>query len=118
LPGRYDVNAPEQDGDLRAMRKMRELLKPGGLMLMTIPAGHDAVIAPFHRVYGEQRLPRLLEGFQINEQCYWVKDKENCWVSSTRDAALQYVATGGGTDVSHCSYALACFVLSKPMQES
>jgi SAM-dependent methyltransferase len=114
LPGRYDLKTLEQDGDLRAMEKMRDLLVPGGLMLLTVPAGRDSTIVPLHRVYGTQRLPKLIDGFYIDEQHFWVKDNENCWISCKRDAALEYVPTGDGTDPTRCSYALACFVLRKP----
>src|SRR5271165_1591807 len=57
LQGRYGVAAQETDGDLEAMRRFRKLLKPNGRMVLTIPCGRDAAIAPWHRVYGEQRLP-------------------------------------------------------------
>ncbi len=114
LPGRYELDKPETDGDLAAMKKMLALLTPGGLMLLTIPVGRDAVIAPLHRVYGGNRLPKLLDGFEIQEQCYWTKDNANNWHPSTRDAALAFVPTGDGSDPLQCSYALGCFILKKP----
>jgi SAM-dependent methyltransferase len=114
LPGRYELETSETDGDLAAMKKMLVLLKPDGLMLLTIPLGRDAIIAPLHRVYGANRIPKLIDGFAILEQCYWVKDNANCWLSSTREAALAYVPTGDGSDPTKCSYALGCFKLKKP----
>ncbi len=114
LPGRYDLETPETDGDLEAMRKMLALLKPGGLMILTIPVGRDAVVAPLHRVYGPNRLPKLLDGFEILEQCYWVKDAANFWLSSNREQSLAYLPTGDGSDPQRCSYALGCFTLRKP----
>ena len=114
LPGRYDVAAPESDGDLAAMKKMLALLKPGGLMILTIPTGRDAVIAPLHRVYGSIRLPKLLQGFDILEQLFWVKNNENIWLPADREAALAYIPAGDGSDPTHCSYALGCFILKKP----
>ena len=76
------------DGDLAAMRKLRDLAKPGGTMLLTIPVGRDAVFAPLHRVYGEERLPRLLEGWAIEEQEFWVKQADGCWAQVRRSDAL------------------------------
>ena len=111
LTGRYGVSVEETDGDLDAMRKLRTLLKPSGKMLMTIPCGQDTVVVPWHRVYGERRLPRLLEGYRMEEQCYWVKHLDNCWHIADRDSALSYLPTSHAARPSCCSYALACFVL-------
>jgi len=113
LPGRYDVAARENDGDLTAMQKMFSLLKPGGRMLLTIPVGRDAVIAPLHRVYGATRLPKLLQRFNILEQVFWVKNADNVWRTADQHDAMGYIATGDVSDPKRCSYALGCFDLEK-----
>lgn len=87
LAGRYGSQA-RPDGDLEAMRKLRDLIRPGGKMLLTIPVGRDEVFAPLHRVYGEERLPRLLEGWTIEEQEYWVKQADERWAQVGRSEAL------------------------------
>ena len=69
LAGRYG-SPDDADGDLHAMAKMAGLLKPGGDMVLSIPIGRDAVYAPWHRVYGEQRLPQLLERWNVAEESY------------------------------------------------
>ncbi|MBI4236517.1 MAG: DUF268 domain-containing protein [Chloroflexi bacterium] len=104
LVGRYGVTQARPDGDLEAMREMRRLTRPGGLMLLTIPVGRDAVFAPLHRVYGEERLPRLLEGWRIEKEEYWGKDGDNRWVRAERAAAL-------GRVPRRDLYALGCFAL-------
>jgi SAM-dependent methyltransferase len=111
LTGRYGVSEEETNGDLDAMRKLRRLLKPSGKMLLTVPCGQDSVIVPWHRVYGEKRLPELLEGYQIEEQCYWMKQSDNCWHPTDREHAFCYIPTRHPTKATLCSYALACFVL-------
>jgi SAM-dependent methyltransferase len=116
LSGRYGVAEAETDGDLAAMEKFYELLKPTGAMLMTIPCGQDAVIAPWHRVYGHRRLPRLLEGFAPAEECYWVKHEDNRWYPSDRGTALAFEPTSHPNEASRCSYALGCFVLRKEIR--
>ena len=75
LAGRYG-SPDDADGDLRAMSKMAGLLKPGGDMVLSIPVGRDAVYAPWHRVYGEQRIPELLERWEIRQESYWAKADE------------------------------------------
>lgn len=111
LPGRYGVDVAESDGDLRAMRRFYEILNASGVMLMTIPCGQDAVIVPWHRVYGETRLPKLLAGFEIQEQSYWVKHADNRWSPCEREEALAFRPGQHPKDPSLCSYALGCFVL-------
>jgi SAM-dependent methyltransferase len=111
LSGRYGVVAQETNGDLKAMAKLRTLLKPNGKMLMTIPCGLDAVIAPWHRVYGQERLPKLLSGYEVEEQSYWLKYGDNSWYPCNAEAAMSYIPTGHPTIATRCSYALGCFVL-------
>ena len=113
LSGRYGIAAEETNGDLQAMGRFRELLKPTGIMLMTVPCGRDAVIAPWHRVYGEERLPKLLEGFDAADECFWVKRKDNRWHWCNRETAVAFEPTGHPTEAARCSYALGCFVLRR-----
>jgi Caenorhabditis protein of unknown function, DUF268 len=113
LPGRYGVAARESDGDLQAMRKLSELMKPAGVMLMTIPCGRDAAILPWHRVYGEKRLPRLLDGFEVGEESYWVKHQDNRWHGCDRGTALRFVPACHPRFPALCCYALGCFVLRR-----
>jgi SAM-dependent methyltransferase len=111
LSGRYGVVAQETNGDLKAMGKLRTLLKPTGKMLMTIPCGQDAVIFPWHRVYGQERLPKLLSGYEVEEQNYWLKHGDKRWYPCNAEAALSYTPTSHPTTATRCSYALGCFVL-------
>lgn len=104
LAGRYG-SPDEPDGDLRAMGKMAGLLKPGGDMVLTIPIGIDAVHAPNHRIYGEQRLPRLLEHWEIREQTYWAKPRDQRFEPVSREQAL---AERGSASY----YALGLFVVT------
>jgi SAM-dependent methyltransferase len=87
LSGRY--NSPEdEDGDLKTMVKIRELLNPGGEILLTLPVGQDAVFGSLHRVYGPKRLPQLLAGYQILAEEYWIKRDKINWVKVQRAEAL------------------------------
>ncbi len=115
LVGRYGVTVSRPDGDLEAMACLRELMKRGAVMLLTIPIGQDAVFAPLCRVYGAQRLPQLLEGYQVEKQVFWVKDThQNQWVLCDRDTALNFKASAGSWDPLQNVYALGCFVLRRP----
>jgi SAM-dependent methyltransferase len=106
LAGRYG-SADAADGDLDAMAILRDLLAPGARMILTIPVGRDLVCAPKHRIYGTNRLPRLLGGFRVEEEQFWVKDKDaGVWRDTDRETALE---TAG----SATFYSLGLFVLAR-----
>jgi len=114
LSGRYGITREQEDGDLAAIHRLHAALKPGGVMLLTVPCGRDAVFAPLHRVYGTERLPRLIERFELVKQVFWVKSRENRWRLAERDEALDFVATADLENPARCTYALGCFVLCRP----
>jgi SAM-dependent methyltransferase len=87
LGGRYGSSADEE-AEVDAMRRLATLLRPEADALLTLPVGRDAAFPPYHRVYGEQRLPRLLEGFDVVEQEYWAKVDGTLWTPVNRERAL------------------------------
>ena len=99
--------------DLEAMARLRQLMKPDGVMLLTIPVGQDTVFVPFHRVYGKEWLPCLLDNYLVEREAFWVKDQENRWVPCDRETALNFEASVHGGPLQNV-YALGCFVLRKP----
>lgn len=113
LSGRYGMPVSESNGDLTAMQRMADVIKPSGVMLLTIPCGRDNVFSPLHRVYGAHRLPQLLLCFEVGEQCFWVKRATNRWVPCDREVAFSFKATANLENPALCSYALGCFVLRK-----
>lgn len=113
VAGRYGIQTNEDEGDIQVMKKLAEILKPAGLLLMTAPCGKDTVMAPWCRVYGSQRFPRLLAPFAVEKESYWVKDARNRWMSSARETALDFQPIYNSSDAHSCAYALACFVLRK-----
>jgi len=115
LAGRYAVRTQRDSGDLDAMQVMRRLLKPGGLMLLTVPCGRDTLFAPYFRVYGEQRLPQLLCGFTLEKQEFWVKDGADRWGLCERSEALACMPFSDPLYPFYNSYALGCFVLRRPL---
>ena len=106
IVGRYGVNTARPDGDLEAMARLRRLMKAHGTMLLTIPVGRDAVFPPLHRVYGRQRLPRLLDGFTLNSEEFWLKDDRARWVRVPREDAID-------EPPEERLYGLGCFVLTQ-----
>jgi Caenorhabditis protein of unknown function, DUF268 len=105
LPGRYG-STQVRDGDLKSMCKMWELLSDDGIVLLTIPVGRDALYLPFHRVYGRDRLPRLLSRFNVIESRFLTKEPWEPWQVADPDEAIDYRATIQ-------RYALGQFLLKK-----
>jgi SAM-dependent methyltransferase len=103
LAGRY--GSPDNpDGDLEAMAKLADVLKPDGDMVLAIPVGRDAVYAPWHRVYGEERLPLLLERWTVRAESYWAKVGSEKYEPVARDTALSDIG-------SATYYALGLYVV-------
>lgn len=117
IAGRYAVTRPRPDGDLEAMAHLRQLMKPGGVMLLTIPIGQDAVFTPLCRVYGVQRLPRLLDGYTVESKVFWVKDGMNRWTLCDKDTALKFKSSMSSWNVLENTCALGCFVLKRPERQ-
>jgi len=113
VAGRYGIEVDQDDGDLQVMTRLAEILKPEGRLLMTAPCGRDAVLAPWCRVYGAQRLPKLLQSFAVEKEEFWAKNNKNQWVSCSREAALNFLPRNDRFNPHKCAYALGCFVLQK-----
>jgi SAM-dependent methyltransferase len=107
LAGRYSGSRDDVDADIRAMERLAQLLKPGAEMGLTIPVGRDAVFPPLHRVYGQERLPRLLAAFEVVTERYLAKLEDDRWREVDRQSAL---AEQG----SRSYYALGLFRLRRP----
>lgn len=104
LPGRYNVSESKPDGDIDAMERLKKLMKPNGCMLITIPIGKDAVFMPLHRVYGNERLPKLFKGYIIEYEEFWLKNDKNQWVMADKTEALM-------KEPQAYLYGLGCFIL-------
>jgi hypothetical protein len=62
--GRYG-DPLDPDGDLRAMNEACRMLRPGGLLYLSVPVGTDCLVWNAHRIYGNKRLPMLLESWEL-----------------------------------------------------
>lgn len=114
LAGRYGVTEPDTDGDLKAMAKLLDALLDGGVLLLTIPVGRDHVHQPMHRIYGEQRLPLLLDGFEVVQEAFWRKLPDNGWAQASKAEALaDYTIAVSKHDWRGVMFNLGCFVLRK-----
>lgn len=105
LSGRYD-SLEDPEGDVKAMRKVSTLLRPGGVLILTIPVGVDGVHSPWHRVYGQKQLPILLDGYRIVKSRFFVKRPRAEWYEVDASYATRFPATV-------VRYALGEYVLAR-----
>jgi hypothetical protein len=62
----------DPDADLKTMRRMKSVVRPGGLMFLAVPIGADEMRWNGKRVYGHLRLPLLLEGWEtLDRYGFW-----------------------------------------------
>lgn len=105
LAGRYGVTKTRVDGDIEVMTELSKVLgKPNCTQILTIPVGRDRVFAPWHRVYGKERLPRLLNRWKQIKSEFWIKNSSNAWIMVDEKEALNR------EPLEHC-YGLGLFVL-------
>jgi hypothetical protein len=54
----------DPDGDIKAMAKMKRIVKPEGLLFLAVPVGKDKILFNNARIYGKVRLERLFQGWE------------------------------------------------------
>jgi len=74
--GRYG-DPLNPDGDLQIMKKMKKVLKKGGILFLAVPVGKDLVVWNAHRIYGKLRLSLLLKGWEILDTFGFEESKLN-----------------------------------------
>ncbi|HEX5425401.1 MAG TPA: DUF268 domain-containing protein [Candidatus Acidoferrales bacterium] len=105
VAGRFN-SQDDRDGDLKAMATVAQLLSATGKLFLTIPVGADALYRPWHRVYGCDRLPLLLDKFETIHSRFLVKDPGGPWCVCSEAEALDAPA-----DIRR--YALGEMILRK-----
>lgn len=84
--GRYGVE-DDKEGDLKAMKEMRRILKPGGKLLLTVPYGRSDVL-PINRLYNLKKIENLTKGFQIKNQIFRKYNKKyGIWLYVSEEEA-------------------------------
>lgn len=99
----YSEGEVRSDADIRALERARSLLRPDGLLVVTVPFGMASVDG-FQRVYDREGLDTLLAGWSVDDLvvirrgdgAYWERVEEPLNVDPDRRyAALIRVSRGG-----------------------
>jgi hypothetical protein len=80
--GAYGEQAGGGNADREALLRTRELLRDGGLLVLTTPYGERTIDA-FERVYDNASLDELLDGWQILERRTIVRTDRRTWLPGT-----------------------------------
>jgi len=65
--GHYEAGPPSQD-DHAALARLRELVRPGGRLVLTVPFGAEPSVDHFQRVYDLAGLEELLAGWRVEQR--------------------------------------------------
>jgi hypothetical protein len=96
--------------DHSVMKRIYDLLKPNGRLLVTVPFGRHA-LTPLHRIYDGESLRALVHGFQIKKIQYGVKVDSKRWVSPVTEEKASQQRHG---PVSNGPSAVAMILCVKP----
>lgn len=61
----YGLDWTDARADIAALTRLRELVAPGGLLVLTVPFGEEPSVDDFQRVYDEAGLSELLAGWEV-----------------------------------------------------
>lgn len=107
LGGRYSSENKEGE-DIKALEKVKKILAPNGILIITIPYGEEKTIKPLHRVYN--KTSRLLKyaynNFKVETEEFYKNNLENVWVNCEESEARKIKP-------SEDNYALGLFVFRK-----
>jgi len=84
--GWYDDRTDPAD-DLRIMRNLRTLVRPGGSLLITVPFGGGGV-GRIQRAYDDERLRTITEGWTVEERSFFVQ-RGTAWKPATQEVAAR-----------------------------
>jgi hypothetical protein len=79
--GAYEQDASERRVDLEAMARMRELTKPGGLLVLTTSVG-PASARENGRVYDRKGLDELLAGWEVRDETLVQRRDATTWTTT------------------------------------
>ena len=100
--GRYG-DLLDTDGDRNAIKEIRRVMSSGGIILITVPFG-KRFTGSLHRVYDEETLLSLLEGFELQTIEYFMKNRT--WIKATKEQVKE-------VDSSSKERAIACVRATK-----
>ncbi len=106
---KYYGDDAAEDGDRQVVEKIWRILRKGGKLIMTVPFGKPGVRKGKYRVYDAKMLEKLLNGFKVIKQEFYVCTSDKYWQPADEGAAAR-------TDslTTDAIQAVVCVVAEKP----
>ncbi|MHC1716403.1 MAG: DUF268 domain-containing protein [Candidatus Dojkabacteria bacterium] len=106
VEGRYGVQKDEF-GDIKAMKEILRILKPGGRLFLTVPYGAEDIL-PINKLYNKNRTEELFKGYKLLKEEYLKYDKKyRIWLMVSEEEASTTIWSKDKW------YSLGLFVLQK-----
>ncbi|CAN5411225.1 hypothetical protein BH09BAC5_BH09BAC5_07120 [soil metagenome] len=64
--GRYG-DTIDYDGDLKAIKELKRVVKPGGSLFFVTPVGKSKIVYNAHRIYAYDQVKEYFDGFDLKE---------------------------------------------------
>lgn len=80
LSGRYGISNYDPQGDTKALREIRRILRGDGRLLVTLPCGKETRQTTLNRVYTRDSLGKLFSDWEIKDKIFYTQDNEGFWV--------------------------------------
>ena len=101
LSGRYGITKEDAEGDVRAVREIARILRPGGVLLCTVPYGKEArVIKYLQRIYNKSSLERLFRNWTWKDEVYYCRDDDGYWVSMPEEDVIKVEDPTGNSTIA------------------
>lgn len=95
ISGRYGMDE-NLEGDKKALEEMKRILKPNGIILMTVPFGKAKILKPYCKIYDDMLIKELVKDFKIEEEEYYMQDSKGDWYRSPKNDAGAVEARSDG----------------------
>jgi SAM-dependent methyltransferase len=79
LVGYYGNQEEVINGDAQAITQIKRILKPNGILLLTVPYANKYSVRPGVRVYNMFTLNKILVGFTVIDKVIYLQDKMGDW---------------------------------------
>jgi SAM-dependent methyltransferase len=96
----------DEDADIKIVHEMIRVLRPGGLLIITVPygiIGEDFAFRTWVRGYDSARVERMLNGqMEVLEEEYTMKMSKHKWRKATEEEASKAVSYEKTTKANLC----------------
>jgi SAM-dependent methyltransferase len=81
LSGRYGVTKEDTEGDAKTITEIARILRPGGILLCTVPYAREAkIIKSLQRIYDKLSLDRLFNNWTKNDEIWYYRGDDGYWI--------------------------------------